>query len=122
MSVCTSVRTPVCMLLCVADMCILATLSQFAHQVLNLALVAASAIIIWKGLIVVSGSESPVVVVLSGSMVPSVHGHAHCHVQPISCACAMCMTCDMALNVRSLVRVAHARCIHVLSGTRLLSW
>ena len=29
-----------------------------------------SALIIWKGLIVVTGSESPVVVVLSGSMEP----------------------------------------------------
>ena len=34
------------------------------RQVLNLALVVSSAIMIWQSLIVVSGSESPVVVVL----------------------------------------------------------
>eukprot|EP00823_Brevimastigomonas_motovehiculus_P007850 TRINITY_DN7043_c0_g1_i1.p1 TRINITY_DN7043_c0_g1~~TRINITY_DN7043_c0_g1_i1.p1 ORF type:complete len:179 (-),score=29.78 TRINITY_DN7043_c0_g1_i1:13-549(-) len=44
---------------------------QLAHQVLNLGLIVCSAIMIWKGLIVVSGSESPVVVVLSGSMEPA---------------------------------------------------
>ncbi|EME29925.1 signal peptidase I isoform 1 [Galdieria sulphuraria] len=39
-------------------------------QVLNLLLVFASALVIWKGAIAVSLSESPVVVVLSGSMEP----------------------------------------------------
>lgn len=32
-----------------------------------------SALMIWKGLIVVTGSESPIVVVLSGSMEPAFH-------------------------------------------------
>jgi signal peptidase len=38
---------------------------QLAHQVLNLALIVCSALMIWKGLVVMSGSESPVVVVLT---------------------------------------------------------
>lgn len=33
-------------------------------------MIVTSALIIWKGLILVTGSESPVVVVLSGSMEP----------------------------------------------------
>jgi signal peptidase I len=33
-------------------------------------MIVTSALIIWKGLTVVTGSESPVVVVLSGSMEP----------------------------------------------------
>lgn len=33
-------------------------------------MIVASALIIWKGLVCVTGSESPVVVVLSGSMEP----------------------------------------------------
>jgi len=44
---------------------------QLAHQILNLALIVCSAIMIWKALVVMSGSESPVVVVLSGSMEPA---------------------------------------------------
>lgn len=44
---------------------------QGIHQVLNLAMIVLSAIMIWKSLIVVTGSESPVVVVLSGSMRPA---------------------------------------------------
>ena len=39
---------------------------SFCHQALSLCLIVASALMIWKGLIVWSGSESPVVVVLSG--------------------------------------------------------
>ncbi|KAI6241307.1 Disulfide-isomerase A4 [Aphelenchoides fujianensis] len=39
--------------------------------VLNFAMIIATALMIWKGLMVVTGSESPVVVVLSGSMEPS---------------------------------------------------
>ncbi|GJQ08588.1 hypothetical protein GpartN1_g379.t1 [Galdieria partita] len=39
-------------------------------QILSLLLVFASALVIWKGAIAVSLSESPVVVVLSGSMEP----------------------------------------------------
>ena len=38
---------------------------------LSLALIVCSALMIWKGLIVYTGSESPVVVVLSGSMEPA---------------------------------------------------
>ncbi|PRP76250.1 hypothetical protein PROFUN_07772 [Planoprotostelium fungivorum] len=44
---------------------------QFAHQALNFAMIVCSALMIWKGLMLVTGSESPVVVVLSGSMEPA---------------------------------------------------
>ncbi|XP_064592177.1 signal peptidase complex catalytic subunit SEC11C isoform X1 [Zonotrichia leucophrys gambelii] len=43
------------------------------YQVLNFAMIVSSALMIWKGLIVVTGSESPIVVVLSGSMEPAFH-------------------------------------------------
>eukprot|EP00408_Alexandrium_pacificum_P009194 CAMPEP_0171232476 /NCGR_PEP_ID=MMETSP0790-20130122/40428_1 /TAXON_ID=2925 /ORGANISM="Alexandrium catenella, Strain OF101" /LENGTH=181 /DNA_ID=CAMNT_0011698713 /DNA_START=70 /DNA_END=615 /DNA_ORIENTATION=- len=43
---------------------------SFLTQVLNLACIVFSALMFWKGLIVVTQSESPVVVVLSGSMEP----------------------------------------------------
>eukprot|EP00275_Glaucocystis_incrassata_P001650 EC123580.1.p1 GENE.EC123580.1~~EC123580.1.p1 ORF type:complete len:181 (+),score=22.14 EC123580.1:87-629(+) len=43
---------------------------QFAHQAINLALIVTSALMIWKGLMVVTNSESPIVAVLSGSMEP----------------------------------------------------
>ena len=46
---------------------------QLAHQVLNLAMIVCSALMIWKSLMVVTSSESPVVVVLSGSMEPAFH-------------------------------------------------
>ena len=36
-------------------------------------MIVASALMIWKGLMVVTGSESPIVVVLSGSMEPAFH-------------------------------------------------
>ncbi|KAI4344119.1 hypothetical protein L6164_011387 [Bauhinia variegata] len=39
-------------------------------QVVNLGLIVTSALVIWKGLMCITGSESPVVVVLSGSMEP----------------------------------------------------
>ncbi|RVX10949.1 Signal peptidase complex catalytic subunit SEC11A [Vitis vinifera] len=42
------------------------TLSQAA----TLGMIVASALMIWKGLICITGSSSPVVVVLSGSMEP----------------------------------------------------
>lgn len=45
---------------------------QLAHQVLSLVLVLSTAVMIWKGLVVASGSETPVVVVLSGSMEPAI--------------------------------------------------
>lgn len=39
-------------------------------QIITLGMILTSALILWKGLVVVTGSESPVVVVLSGSMEP----------------------------------------------------
>jgi signal peptidase I len=47
--------------------------AQKAFQVLNFAMIVSSALMIWKGLMVVTGSESPIVVVLSGSMEPAFH-------------------------------------------------
>jgi signal peptidase len=44
---------------------------QVIYQILNFAMIVSSALMIWKGLMVVSGSESPIVVVLSGSMEPA---------------------------------------------------
>jgi signal peptidase len=44
---------------------------QLAFQGLNLAMIVFSALMIWKSLIVYTKSESPVVVVLSGSMEPA---------------------------------------------------
>ncbi len=46
---------------------------QLAYQVLNFAMIVSSALMIWKGLMVVTESESPIVVVLSGSMEPAFH-------------------------------------------------
>ena len=40
-------------------------------QALNLATIVFSALMIWKSLMLITGSESPVVVVLSGSMEPT---------------------------------------------------
>ena len=44
---------------------------QLVFQVLNLAMICFSALMIWKGLMFLTLSESPVVVVLSGSMEPA---------------------------------------------------
>ncbi|KAG2419699.1 signal sequence processing protein SEC11 [Aspergillus terreus] len=44
---------------------------QTLAQVLNFALVLSSAFMMWKGLSVFTGSSSPIVVVLSGSMEPA---------------------------------------------------
>merc|ERR1711970_728647 len=44
---------------------------QFLYQVLSFGMIVSSALMIWKGLMVFTGSESPVVVVLSGSMEPA---------------------------------------------------
>ena len=41
------------------------------YQILNMGMVISSALMIWKALICISGSESPIVVVLSGSMEPA---------------------------------------------------
>ncbi|XP_019458887.1 PREDICTED: signal peptidase complex catalytic subunit SEC11A-like [Lupinus angustifolius] len=43
---------------------------QLITQVVTFGLIVTSALIIWKGLMCITGSESPVVVVLSGSMEP----------------------------------------------------
>eukprot|EP00984_Skeletonema_dohrnii_P013440 scaffold5571_cov78-Skeletonema_dohrnii-CCMP3373.AAC.4 len=44
---------------------------QLTFQLLNLAMIVFSALMIWKGLMFTTKSESPVVVVLSGSMEPA---------------------------------------------------
>jgi len=44
---------------------------QFALQVLNFLMVVCTALMIWKGLGVIFNNESPIVVVLSGSMEPA---------------------------------------------------
>uniref|UniRef100_A0A914C9B3 Signal peptidase complex catalytic subunit SEC11 n=1 Tax=Acrobeloides nanus TaxID=290746 RepID=A0A914C9B3_9BILA len=41
---------------------------QVIYQFLNFAMIVSSALMIWKGLMVVTGSESPIVVVISGSI------------------------------------------------------
>ncbi|GAB0087447.1 Signal peptidase complex catalytic subunit SEC11 [Sergentomyia squamirostris] len=46
---------------------------QFLYQFLSFGMIVSSALMIWKGLMVVTGSESPIVVVLSGSMEPAFH-------------------------------------------------
>lgn len=46
---------------------------SLAYQGLNLGMVIFSALMIWRGLMVFTYSESPVVVVLSGSMEPAVY-------------------------------------------------
>lgn len=43
------------------------------QQILNLTTIVFSALMIWKGLMLFTGSESPVVVVLSGSMEPTMY-------------------------------------------------
>tara|TARA_B100000795_G_scaffold257831_1_gene231397 strand:+ start:1694 stop:1927 length:234 start_codon:yes stop_codon:yes gene_type:complete len=43
---------------------------QLAHQVLNLAMIVCSALMIWKSLMVITESDSPVVVVLRCSNRP----------------------------------------------------
>ncbi|EEB10430.1 Microsomal signal peptidase 21 kDa subunit, putative [Pediculus humanus corporis] len=46
---------------------------QFLYQLLSFGMMVSSALMIWKGLMVVTGSQSPIVVVLSGSMEPAFH-------------------------------------------------
>ncbi|KAK7281635.1 hypothetical protein RIF29_09796 [Crotalaria pallida] len=43
---------------------------QTLSQLITLGLIVSSALIIWKALMCITGSESPVIVVLSGSMEP----------------------------------------------------
>ena len=44
---------------------------DYVHQGFNLALVIFSALMIWKSFMILSGTDSPVVVVLTGSMEPT---------------------------------------------------
>ena len=44
---------------------------QLVLQLVSLGLIVTSALVIWKSLMIFTGSESPVVVVLSGSMEPA---------------------------------------------------
>jgi len=44
---------------------------QVLQQALNFGMIVCSALMIWKSLMVLTGSESPIVVVLSGSMEPA---------------------------------------------------
>ena len=44
---------------------------QLLTQLIVLGSVASSALMLWKGLMVITNSESPIVVVLTGSMEPS---------------------------------------------------
>ncbi|KAF2072001.1 hypothetical protein CYY_006690 [Polysphondylium violaceum] len=44
---------------------------QIAQQIINFGLIVSTALMIWKFLMIASGSESPIVVVLSGSMKPA---------------------------------------------------
>jgi len=46
---------------------------QLIYQVLNIGMIVSSALMIWNGLKVLTNSESPIVVVLSGSMEPAFH-------------------------------------------------
>lgn len=56
-------------------MCTRHSLAYFyvVFQALSFGMIVSSALMIWKGLMVVTGSESPIVVVLSGSMEPAFH-------------------------------------------------
>eukprot|EP01115_Flamella_aegyptia_P005042 TRINITY_DN2142_c0_g1_i1.p2 TRINITY_DN2142_c0_g1~~TRINITY_DN2142_c0_g1_i1.p2 ORF type:complete len:83 (-),score=17.19 TRINITY_DN2142_c0_g1_i1:527-742(-) len=45
-------------------------LRTLVQQVINFGLIVASALIIWKSLMLVTNTESPIVVVLTGSMEP----------------------------------------------------
>lgn len=49
------------------------TKRHYLHQAINLAMIVCSALMIWQGLVVATGSESPIVVVLSGSMEPGLY-------------------------------------------------
>jgi len=44
---------------------------QILEQIISFGLIVSTALMIWKSLMVISGSESPIVVVLSGSMEPA---------------------------------------------------
>ncbi|OQR76645.1 signal peptidase complex catalytic subunit SEC11C-like [Tropilaelaps mercedesae] len=65
--------TSVLWLLGVSDEIKRMSFRQISFQVLNFAMIVSSALMIWKGLMVFTGSGSPIVVVLSGSMEPAFH-------------------------------------------------
>ncbi|KAB0790425.1 hypothetical protein PPYR_07215 [Photinus pyralis] len=44
---------------------------QFLYQLLSFGMIVSSALMIWKGLMIATSCESPIVVVLSGSMEPA---------------------------------------------------
>jgi signal peptidase len=46
---------------------------QVYYQVLNFAMIVSTALMIWKGLMVVTGSESPIVVVLRLFSTPNIN-------------------------------------------------
>ncbi|KAG1152244.1 hypothetical protein G6F37_001053 [Rhizopus arrhizus] len=46
---------------------------QVALQILNILTIGATTLMVWKGLSVITNNESPIVVVLSGSMEPAFH-------------------------------------------------
>jgi len=46
-------------------------LRQIIEQIISFGLIVSTALMIWKSLMVISASESPIVVVLSGSMEPA---------------------------------------------------
>ena len=48
-------------------------LRQLITQFVSLGIVVSSALMMWKGLMLVTNSESPIVVVLTGGMEPSFH-------------------------------------------------
>ena len=45
---------------------------QFLYQVLSFGMTVSSALMTWKGLMVATGAESPITVVVSGSMEPAI--------------------------------------------------
>lgn len=55
------------------DVSVISFYLQHLYQFLSFGMIVSSALMIWKGLMVVTGSESPIVVVLSGSMEPAFH-------------------------------------------------
>ena len=48
-------------------------LRQMITQIVFIGIVVSSALMMWKGLMLVTNSESPIVVVLTGGMEPSFH-------------------------------------------------
>eukprot|EP01125_Pyxidicula_operculata_P016948 TRINITY_DN588_c0_g1_i3.p1 TRINITY_DN588_c0_g1~~TRINITY_DN588_c0_g1_i3.p1 ORF type:complete len:179 (-),score=9.72 TRINITY_DN588_c0_g1_i3:132-668(-) len=48
-------------------------LRQVFEQIISFGLIVSTALMIWKTLMIISASESPIVVVLSGSMEPAFH-------------------------------------------------